>query len=364
MKEIVFILSSLCDAHYRKRVEEFSENGYIVKVYGFKRYGQNLQNFPCEPVVLGEIPNRGYFSRLSLFNNSIKSIAKDCHGKLCFYSSLDIALFANLYIKSKYIYEVCDLTELVIGNRFLRSALTKLNERTIKKSLLTIFTSEGFFDFYHKIPREKCVLVPNKVSLHCPPPIAVNRTIAKGKKIRIGYVGVIRFKTIYNFIKVCSEKGADFEIHLFGIYSNGDIFANKIKQIESSCANIYYHGPFTNPIDLPQIYSQIDLLLCTYTPSPSVIYAEPNKLYEAMYFKCPIIVNKHTFLGKKVEQLGIGYVIDAMCESEIESFIKTLNTKSYDEKVVACNKIDNRDCINTNAELFNSLEKLLTAYIF
>ena len=42
MKEIVFILSSLNDPHYRKRVEEFMDHGYEVTVYGFKREGREL----------------------------------------------------------------------------------------------------------------------------------------------------------------------------------------------------------------------------------------------------------------------------------------------------------------------------------
>ncbi|MBE6196113.1 MAG: glycosyltransferase family 4 protein [Rikenellaceae bacterium] len=359
MKEIVFILSSLCDPHYRKRVEEFAENGYKVAVYGFKRQGQSIQNFPCEPVILGEIPNRGYFSRLALFYRSIKSIAKECRGKLCFYSSLDVALFARLHINSQYIYEVCDLTELVVGNQFIKSVLIKLNEHTIKKSALTIFTSEGFFDFYKKVPKEKIVLIPNKVSPHCPTPIDIDRTLVGKERIRIGYVGVIRFETIYNFIKICADKSDNIDIHLFGIYSNGDIYADKVKQLEVLKENIHYHGPFSNPADLPQIYSQIDLLLCTYTPSPGVIYAEPNKLYEAMYFKCPIIVSTDTFLGRKVEKMKIGYVVNAMDNKEIGEFLETLNAESYKEKVESCKKIDKQDCININTVLFETLENSL-----
>ena len=67
MKEIVFILSSLCDPHFRKRVEEFAEHGYKVKVYGYKRHNQNIQQFPVEPHILGEISNRNYLKRLRLF---------------------------------------------------------------------------------------------------------------------------------------------------------------------------------------------------------------------------------------------------------------------------------------------------------
>ena len=64
MKEIVFILSSLNDSHFRKRVEEFMDKGYQVKVYGFKRKGQNLPLLRYTPIILGEIENRNFTARL------------------------------------------------------------------------------------------------------------------------------------------------------------------------------------------------------------------------------------------------------------------------------------------------------------
>lgn len=312
MKEIIFILSSLCDPHYRKRVEEFVEHGYKVKVYGFARKNQTIEIFPCEPIVLGYTENASYANRIKLYYKCFKSIAKDCLGKLCFYSSLDIAMIATNLIKSKYIYEVCDLTELTINNYILRNLLVAINKSTIKKSALTIFTSEGFLDFYTKIPSEKYIVVPNKVSPNCPPFSITERSINPKKKIKIGFVGSIRYETVYNFVRVCAENYPNIEIHLFGIYSEGCKFAAKTKLIAEKYDNVFFHGRFKNPNDLPAIYSQIDMVLSTYTPCPSVIYAEPNKLYEAIYFRCPIIVNENTFLSKKVEQLNIGYSINAL----------------------------------------------------
>ena len=359
MKEIVFILSSLCDPHYRKRVEEFVEQGYKVTVYGFSRDGQSIQTFPCNPIVLETISNRSYVNRLSLFRKKIKSIAKECRNKVCFYSSLDIALFARLYIKSNYIYEICDLTELTIQNPILRNYLIHCNKKTIKKSQLTIMTSEGFVEFYDDVPLDKIVIVPNKVSGQNIKPINVNRGISNSHRVRIGFVGVIRFETIYNFIKVVAETLCNVEVHLYGIYSEGDCFAEKIKQIEATSDKVFYHGAFSNPVDLPQIYSQIDLLMCTYTPSPGVVYAEPNKLYEAMFFKCPIVVNSGTFLARKVERLGIGYIVDATLESDIEMLLSNITPESYSEKIAHCNLIPETECLNINNHLFEKLRQVL-----
>lgn len=356
-KEIVFILSSLNDSHFRKRVDDFLENGYQVTVYGFKRKGQDLPITRYVPIVLGEIENRKFSSRILLFNRSIRAISRECQGKLCYYSSLDIAMFARLYIDSPFLYEICDLTELTIGNPLIRRVLSAISAKVIKDSLKTIVTSEGFLEYFNNLSKDEFFLIPNKVSLEIPSYEIKERTL-QPDKIRIGFVGVIRFESIYHFVKACAEYGNSIEMHLFGIYSDGDEWASRIRELEHRYDNIIFHGKFSNPSDLPAIYEQIDLLLCTYPPTLGVKYAEPNKLYEAIYFRCPIIVSEKVFLGDKVKKLNIGYVIDAMDENKIRLFLESLNASDYQSKIDACKSIPQIDCINRNDDFFKQIEGL------
>lgn len=357
-KEIIFVLSSLNDSHYRKRVEEFIEHGYSVKVYGFARKWQKLTDITqYTPIILGEIENRNFMSRLALFKRSIQQIAKDCKGKTIFYSSLDVAMFGIYYIKSPYIYEVCDLTELTINNPIIRSLLSTLNKIVVKRSLLTIITSEGFYDYFNKLPKEKFYLIPNKVSPDIPNSEFQSRELNQSK-IRIGFVGGIRFESIYHFIKACAEYGKNIEIHLHGIYSTPNVWADKIKNIVSKYDNIFYHGRFKNPDDLPRIYENLDLLLCAYPPTLGVKFAEPNKLYEAIYFRCPIIVSENVFLGDKVNRLNIGYVINAMNEDAVKKFLSTIDINNYREKVTACEAIPQDYCLNKNEDFFKRIDDL------
>lgn len=354
MNEFVFILSSLNDPHYRKRVEEFIDKGYRVQVYGFKRKGQILQDLPYTPIILGEIQERNYSARLNLFSKSIKSIAPSCKGKIIFYSSLDVAIFGRIYIDSPYIYEVCDLTELTIGNRLIRNLLSYSNKRIIKKSITTIITSEGFAEYFGKNLKDKFYLIPNKISPNMPNFIEKKRELTE--IIKIGFVGVIRFETIYKFIKVCMDYGKNIEVHLYGIYSDGDEWAHKAKELKAD--NIYYHGKFKNPEDLPGIYENIDMLLCAYTPNLGVMFAEPNKLYESIYFRCPIIVSENVFLGEKVKRLGVGYAINSMDENSIVQFLESLNNECYQRKIEACKAISQKDCLNDNQAFFDYIMTL------
>lgn len=88
------------------------------------------------------------------------------------------------------------------------------------------------------------------------------------------------------------------------------------------------------------------------------LHAEPNKLYESIYFRCPIIVNEKTFLGQKVQKLGIGYVINSMDEEQITVFLNSFNNEDYKKKIMACECIPQVYCLNINDSLFDYIRSL------
>lgn len=358
--KIVFILSSLCDNHFSKRVIEFIEHGYEVEVYGFKRKNEPLmKDTHYTPHVFAEIESANHLSRipayLKAFRKFSKFISKD---DICFYSSLDIALFARVFIKNPYLYEVCDLTELgikgIIG-RFLRHQ----NKVSINASIKTILTSQGFVDYFGDINKEKISLIPNRLNIDCPKYSKAQYDLPD--IIRIGFVGAVRYESVYKFIKVCAEQFRQkVEIHIFGYFVKNDNFGCRVESLVEKYDNLYYHGRFSNPIDLPSIYDKIDLSLATYAAyDDNVKYAEPNKLYEAIYFRCPIIVSEGVFLGDKVKDLNVGYAINALDEKAIYEFLATLNNNSYQDKLQGCMRIEQKACLNINEEYFAEIGNLL-----
>ena len=95
-------------------------------------------------------------------------------------------------------------------------------------------------------------------------------------------------------------------------------------------------------------------MLSTYDAEyENVRYAEPNKIYESIYFEKLIIVSKNTFLSEKVHKLGIGYSVDAMNDAEIVDFVNRLSVDEIQRCVNEIKKIDKDYCINVNPELIN-----------
>lgn len=360
--KIVFIINSLHAPRCIKRVNEFIERGFEIEAFAFSRK-ENERKVSCEFKIniIGEYSNKtSFYKRLPLLYFGIRSVVnlyKDRKDIIFYLFQLDVAMvFNSLSFGQKYIYEESDLMHTYIRNIILNKLFEKIDRYIIRNSLLSIFTSEGFVKYhYGDIANDKCIVIPNRLNKDI---LNFNYQPKKDlniKKLKIGFVGGARFKSVFNFVKTYCEEFPYCEFHFFGYLDKNSVF-----NLLDKYPNCYFHGAFKNPDDLPIIYSQIDLVLSSYdTEFENVKYAEPNKLYEAIYFETPIIVSKGTFLEQKVNSLGIGYSIDPLDDSSIIDFINNLTAKSIDEKKYNCSIIEKSKCLNINDNLFVILNELI-----
>lgn len=70
-------------------------------------------------------------------------------------------------------------------------------------------------------------------------------------------------------------------------------------------------------------------------------------------------MSEGTFLGDKVKNMKIGYVVDSMNEDSVWQFLDGLSISSYMEKLENCYMIEQEDCIDKYPQLFHRLEELL-----
>lgn len=329
---------------------EFVQNGYEVFAYGFARKGHEKcpeLSFPYE--VIGELEDEGYSNRIKLYIKAFRRIVRRYNNQdvLYFVGGLDIAMFFHFFHpREKYIYEECDLTHTYLGK--IQVLLELIDKKIIKDSLITISTSEGFnkYHFNGKKPNN-VYIVENKLD---PSVLKLKKNISPKfcrESISFGFVGKPRFESVFNFIKVVCQNFPQHTFHIFG----GPI-EPQFKELEKY-SNCFFHGFFKNPTDLPEIYSNINLVLSTYDARiKNVKYAEPNKIYESIYFDTPIIVSKDTFLGEKVTSLGIGYELDALNDDEIIEFVEKLTEESVNITIKTIQAIDKQSTININDKFF------------
>lgn len=358
MKKFVFLVPALDSPRAIKRIEEFISEGYSIKVYAINR-GNDLcnSNLSFEYEEIESFPNSTpYLKRIPILRKAIGAVVEK-EGKDSIYyvfgSYLGI-LFSICWPRHNYIYEEGDLAHTYISNRFLRLLLEKLDLRVIRKSRLTVFTSEGFLRYhYGKDVPNNTIVVSNRIDskvLNYERNIRIPTSL---EHLSIGFVGKPRFKSVLNFATVFCKNYPEFQFHFFG----GPV----LKEFEplKEYANCFFHGSFITPDDLNDIYSKLDLVLSTYDVEfANVRYAEPNKLYEAIYFGTPIIVSKGTFLADKIEELGVGYAIDSLNDEEITSFINGLSIKDVLSKISKTEAFPTSYCVNSNECLFDKIESI------
>lgn len=360
MKKIVFILNSTSTPIGFKRINEFISNGYDVDVYGFERDSTLPSNIPIE--IIGFINNsKAYYTRvLTIIKGIKKVIQKYKHQNVTFYvRGLELAFFMSLFSKKRYIYEECDLVHTYMRNALMVKIFEKIDLYTIKRSILTVFTSEGFLKYHFgDCTPDNVYILTNRLPISVTSLQKIPKKTYNISSLSIGFVGFIRFKSIYNFSRVICESFPNITFHFFGIATD-----DKDKQLFAQLAtypNCIFHGAFRNPDDLPKIYASIDLVLATYdVDNDNVRYAEPNKIYEAIYFDTPIIVSSSTYLAEKVKKLGIGFDVDATSENSIVTFINNLTEAKFSSIIENLKHIDKNSAININIDFFAKLSMLL-----
>ena len=361
--KIVFILNNITITRCLKRVSEFLEQGYEVEVYGFKKQDEEEYAVPKEFTisVIGTFSQeQSYFNRLMIYYRSLKPLFQKYKKQnvVFYYFFFNIAFAARLQCRRCYIYEESDMPYLGIGNKWARKWLSWTDKRIIRKSLLSVMTSEGFIDYHFGgVCPGNVVVVPNRVNPNLMDmPYSINNH-HEWNHLSIAFVGGFRYLSVLNFAEVIGESFPQHEFHAFGnIISNGE----SLHALCEKYSNIHFHGKFKNPDDLPEIYGSIDLVLASYdVTSINAQYAEPNKMYEAIFFRVPIIVSKGTYLSRKVESLGIGYAINGLEKDEIRAFLSGLTKESYEDKIRSLNAIPREAAVNVNPSMFKFLSEKL-----
>ena len=272
-----------------------------------------------------------------------------------YYFFFDVAFTARLICRRTFIYEESDLPYTGIRNPLVRNVLRMIDKRMIKQSLLTIMTSEGFVDYHfgNRKP-QNIVIIPNRVN----PQLVEMKYHSKRidiDHISFSFVGGFRYNSVLNFAEVVAKCFPQHSFHVFGTIQEHE---DEFKLLCERYNNVQYHGIFKNPTDLPSVYEQTDIVIATYDATYiNAQFAEPNKLYEAIFFRTPIIVSSGTYLARKVRDLGIGYDINALNKESIKGLIASLTSFGIEDKVNGLNGIPIQYALNNNSELFEFIKQ-------
>ena len=332
--------------------------GFRCWVYGYKRGKYDINGYPSGIKVeeLDTLKERDYlYKAIKEWKDICNIVTYHKPEKRLFYAFGFFNALICTYKRVKFIYEISDVFYAYPRLRYIQWLLKWIDRLLIKKASLTIMTSGGFQEFF-SISRDNLLIIPNKVSpflLHAKrKPLNMNE-----KKIRFAFVGSIRYESIFRFAETIGE---GYPQHSFMFYGSavGPI-KSKIECLLSKYDNIKYHGVYKNPEDLERIYSNIDIVVACYDiKSENERIAEPNKLYEALFFCKPIIVSNNIYLARRVHELNCGYSINASNRESIVSYIDNLDINDVNRISKMEYETPVNDIIDTPTQLESFLSKL------
>lgn len=363
---IIILANYVFQPRVIRRIETLQEQGYDLEVYGIGRSKyRGALSFSYQDI-LSKKDGSGYVRALVgmfLFVRSLlKSTRKENPVFYCFGIISALPLFFNFMLfprlRVKFIYEISDIAYAPNKFRGFRKSLRWLDKQLIRSSALTILTSQGFaryIGFDGQSP--KVLYLPNKVNAALLASDDQKTKKSSRKGLRFGFVGAMRsFDTIGRFAKVIGARFPEHEFHFHGFSHDSSPF----RQLADHYSNIFYWGEFQNNKDLPRIYSGIDVGVACYDwrHDDNERYLEPNKLYEALFFRTPLIVSDHTYLADRVREFGCGFAINAYSERAIETFVNSLDEQTLMQKMKVLDAFPKASAVDDPSLLRRAVENL------
>ena len=232
--------------------------------------------------------------------------------------------------------------------------LKTIDKRIIRGSVATVMTSGGFYSFFG-LELPKVFVIPNRVSPSLTRlPFKANKET--NNKLAFGFVGSLRYQTILDFARVVGESFPHHEFHFWGGLKDGPM-KTAVDGLVNQFENVFYHGAFRSPEDLPEVYDSFDITVsCYQVSSLNERIAEPNKLYESIFFNKPIVVSDGIYLSDRVKEMGCGYTIDASSKDSIKVFVASLNFDEVWALSEHISHIDTKLIVNDQGHLNNYIK--------
>lgn len=253
----------------------------------------------------------------------INFLKKNNYDKIVILTTFPGILLSKLLNKkyaNKYIFDIRDYTyEYIPYFRYLE-------KKVMQSAKFNVISSKGFYQWLPQ--KDKTIVAHNITSYESLP-----KTKSKeDTRITIGYLGCISYLE-ENVALINGLDDKTFKMLYAGVYP--ETYNIKDYCVEEDIKNIEFLGKY-NISEKNVIYQRVDLINAIYgNKSPIVKYALPNKLYDGLQLKIPILASKATYLGAIVEKYKVGISVDlqdAEFGKKIEKFMQEYSKEEFEKK--------------------------------
>lgn len=234
----------------------------------------------------------------------------------------DTAFIAQKIAKrynKKIIYDIFDYyAESHVAPEYVKKQIKKIDDKLIMSCSATIICSEKRKEQIKDV-RPKMLEIIHNTPMPYETETHVKMIEGEHKRARLVYVGLLSKDRFLEDIACVIKKRNDVEWHIGGWGVLDEYFSN-IK-----AENITYYGKIPY-VDAMELEKECDIMSAIYDPIlPNHKYAAPNKFYEALMLKKPLIMLKGTGMDDYVAQNFLGEVIDLSKTSFAEGFDRALD---------------------------------------
>ncbi len=232
--------------------------------------------------------------------------------------------------KSNYLFDIRDYT--LEANPIFGWIVTNL----VENSAFTTISSKGFYEWLKPSDR----IVPNHNITFYKPNMEHRKFFCR-ERINFTFVGNVRLDLQTKMVLYLLKNSQRYISSFIGrIVPGCDII--EFCQIEN-IQNVHFQGHF-NLEDKPKIYEDVDLINAIYANATcgKIGYGDstplPNRIYDCVCFKVPIVCCKGIYLEKIINKFNLGFAIDAYADNIESEFDKYIN--SFDERkfLAGCNE--------------------------
>ncbi len=245
----------------------------------------------------------------------------------CAYDMLLFAQLINLFHSFKIRHQVRDLNALQLNNGIVPEFFKQI-ERVLLLGVEKVIISSPKFatDYYENIYKGEIILLENV------PQKSVwtdfKRQPRNNGELVIGYIGILRYKeSLFNLIETVErlvKEGQNIKV----VFAGGGKCSD-LKEIQGRISNqcvFEFSGPYEYAKDIKQLYQDVDLIYAVYDENMrNCQIAMPNKFYESILSKIPLLVAANTFVGEQTLKYNIGEVVSLKEKDSLYNLLKSIS---------------------------------------
>ncbi|MBI5692937.1 MAG: glycosyltransferase [Verrucomicrobia bacterium] len=255
-----------------------------------------------------------------------------------FSASYDLLAIARLLCvgrKFRLRHQVRDLHRLQLGRSAKSRVLAALEKLMLRRAEMLIVSAPGFFEHYYvRFFSKRVVLLENTPARSTW--LGFRKEPREGRPFRIGFVGIVRYKQSLRQLIEAVERLAGEGMAIDIMFAGGGL-PEDLELLRSAPSIVRFCGPYEYTRDIKRLYSTVDLIYSVYdNADQNCQIAMPNKFYEAIIAKIPIVVASRTYVAAEVQRLGIGTAVESGDVEGLISLLRRVATVGdwYDRAVV------------------------------